>query len=434
MRFVLSVFVMTVLSTLAHAQSTGPTVFVANNGNLEGSVSSFNIDTDGTPVFIDKLITGARGSTSEDNPGTNTISLDVSPNGRYLATGHATGSFSGDYVSVLEVATDGTMSIVTQLVLPQTTFAVKWVDDEYLAVLQTEVFATNELVIFRFDEGLASLTEVDRIFCGEFATSIARNPNQRILYVNESLTANVIYAFSVDLSGGVSQLQTISLGSYPLSLAVEPGGKALYAAGGISSGRHAVNMFSLDADGFMTSDANNPYTSPGNSPKGFSVHPNGSLLFVEHGTDATLWSFFLDPETAAPTSTGQHFDVGSQGTLGGSAAWGEYLFVTDESTSGDGLRGLYSLAINFETGALTPITPTPVETTGITPETVRVWDPGMMACPPDLVDDGVLDFFDVQTFLQLFAQGNLLADFTGDTLLDFFDVQQFLAEFAAGCP
>jgi hypothetical protein len=58
----------------------------------------------------------------------------------------------------------------------------------------------------------------------------------------------------------------------------------------------------------------------------------------------------------------------------------------------------------------------------------------MMACHPDLVPDGVLNFFDVQTFLQLFSQGDLTADFTGDTILNFFDVQQFLAEFTAGCP
>ena len=56
------------------------------------------------------------------------------------------------------------------------------------------------------------------------------------------------------------------------------------------------------------------------------------------------------------------------------------------------------------------------------------------ACGPDLTGDGVLDFFDVQEFLSLFAAGDTAADFTGEGVLDFFDVQAFLSAFSAGCP
>lgn len=421
-------------SSLALAQPDMPIVFVANNGNLEGSVSSFSVAPDGTPVFIDKRVTGARASTSEDQPGANAISLSISPNGQYLATGHATGSISGDYVSVLSVSADATMAIEVQHLMPETTFAVTWVDDTLLAVLQTEVFGTNELVVFSFDPGGPTLTEIDRIYCGTFATSVVKHPKSRVLYVNDSGSVDEVYAFTVDLNGHLSQLQNIALGQFPLGLAIEPNGKALYAAGGISSGGHAFNVLDLDTDGVMTPNAGNPFTSPGQSPKGFSVDPTGAMLFVEHGTDATIRSFSIDQNTGAPTSTGHSFDVGLQGTLGGSAAWGSFLFVTDESTAIDGVRGLYSLAVNFATGAMTPVTATPVDTTGITPESVRVWDPGAQPCLPDLVVDGVLNFFDVQLFLQLFAEGDLMADFTGDGVLNFFDVQRFLGEFAAGCP
>ncbi len=55
-------------------------------------------------------------------------------------------------------------------------------------------------------------------------------------------------------------------------------------------------------------------------------------------------------------------------------------------------------------------------------------------CPPDMNFDGVLNFFDVQTFLQAFAAQEPLADFTGDGEHNFFDVQAFLQAFAAGCP
>ncbi|KAA0213994.1 MAG: hypothetical protein DYG94_03010 [Leptolyngbya sp. PLA3] len=55
-------------------------------------------------------------------------------------------------------------------------------------------------------------------------------------------------------------------------------------------------------------------------------------------------------------------------------------------------------------------------------------------CAIDLNNDGILDFFDVQLFLNLFSSGDLAADLTGDGNLDFFDVQLFLNLFSAGCP
>ena len=47
---------------------------------------------------------------------------------------------------------------------------------------------------------------------------------------------------------------------------------------------------------------------------------------------------------------------------------------------------------------------------------------------------GVLNFFDVQVFLQLFSAHDPSADLTGEGEFNFFDVQEFLSAFAAGCP
>ena len=54
-------------------------------------------------------------------------------------------------------------------------------------------------------------------------------------------------------------------------------------------------------------------------------------------------------------------------------------------------------------------------------------------CPADLTGDGAADFFDVQTFLNLFASGDPRADFAPDGLLDFFDLLAFLNAYANGC-
>jgi hypothetical protein len=55
-------------------------------------------------------------------------------------------------------------------------------------------------------------------------------------------------------------------------------------------------------------------------------------------------------------------------------------------------------------------------------------------CRVDLNEDGMLDFFDVSEFLNLFANANPSADWNADGNHDFFDVSGFLNEFTTGCP
>lgn len=61
-------------------------------------------------------------------------------------------------------------------------------------------------------------------------------------------------------------------------------------------------------------------------------------------------------------------------------------------------------------------------------------DEQALACPPDFSGDGTLDFFDVQLFLNAFADRDPSADLNSDSLFDFFDVQMYLGAFAYGCP
>ena len=55
------------------------------------------------------------------------------------------------------------------------------------------------------------------------------------------------------------------------------------------------------------------------------------------------------------------------------------------------------------------------------------------ACPADFTNDGLLNFFDVQRFLNLFAAQAPRADFNHDGDFNFFDVLAFLQAFDAGC-
>lgn len=55
-------------------------------------------------------------------------------------------------------------------------------------------------------------------------------------------------------------------------------------------------------------------------------------------------------------------------------------------------------------------------------------------CLADLNGDGVLDFFDVSTFLSLFNAQDPSVDFDRNDSWDFFDVSAFLSAYNAGCP
>lgn len=55
-------------------------------------------------------------------------------------------------------------------------------------------------------------------------------------------------------------------------------------------------------------------------------------------------------------------------------------------------------------------------------------------CPPDLNNDGSLNFFDVSAYLTAYATNDPAADFNNDGEFNFFDVSAFLVAYLAGCP
>jgi hypothetical protein len=61
------------------------------------------------------------------------------------------------------------------------------------------------------------------------------------------------------------------------------------------------------------------------------------------------------------------------------------------------------------------------------------FDLACTVCPPDLDADGALTIFDFLTFLNLFQDGDMLADFDGDGELTVFDFLVFQTAFDAGC-
>lgn len=59
---------------------------------------------------------------------------------------------------------------------------------------------------------------------------------------------------------------------------------------------------------------------------------------------------------------------------------------------------------------------------------------GVLQCPGDLTDDGMLNFFDISAFLSAYSAQMPIADFNNDGMYNFFDISIFISLYSMGCP
>lgn len=380
----------------AHGQAAFRAAFVANNGNLEGSVTSYRIHDDGTPEVVDRLITGWTPSSQTFHPGTNAYSMSLSPNGRFLAVGHATSSQTVEQLTLIEVAPDGTLSVFATYLVPDSPLGMSWITDEYLAVLRTNLSATNHVRVYRFDPAIPQFGFVQERATGAFSTSIVVSPDRQALYVNDS-TGYQVSSFTVNGDGTLNPAGVAFTGpTYPLGLGINRTGTRLYGGGGISNSGNKVVGLDIDpVTRTATLMSGSPFLSPGASPKLAITSGDDRFLFVAHGTDATCRVMSIDNPAGTPIDTGFMFDVGFQGTLGDMRVLDDLLLITDNSTIFDGVKGLYSFTIQSD-GRLAQNGPI-VDSEGIGPQAIAAWTP--LAVPGDVDGDGVVNFADVLALL-----------------------------------
>lgn len=431
-----SVFVAGALTAAASGQSVQRAAFVVNDGNLQGSVTSFVFNEAGQPVLVDFVITGQKQSTSEFHPGTNAHAVALSPSGEYLAVAHATGDPPAGFppgrrVTILRVNSDATMNIHGTFQVPSTPLDIRWLSDEYLATTQTSVQTVNRVHVFRFDWETNELLPHYSEITGNFTTSIAVSPDGQYLYANNS-SGNTITQFEITENYTLNLVETISTGStYPLGMGMAPNGNWLFFGGGISSGGKAVMAYRVNSiNGTLSLVPGAPFTSPGTSPKQVVVSGDSKVAVAAHGTDSSVRSFIVDSESGALTPTGSTMSAGMQGSLGGIAILDNLVLATDRTTSGDGVQGLHSLTLNPD-GTMTPNGP-PVPTQGIWANDVAVWS--VPRCPADLTGDGSVDVSDLLVLLGAWGEcSGCASDLNGD---GFVDVSDLLMLFAAwgSCP
>lgn len=411
------------LAGSAFGQAQVRAVFVANNGNLEGSVSSFTVGAGGGLTFVNKVITGTRTTTSQPCAGCNAYELSITPNGKYLASAHAAGDLDG--ITIFSVAGDASLTQVFQLPLPVgqgTPLDLVWLGNDLLAVTRTDT-NPDQLVLYRFNPAVPSLTFLNAVPTGGNGIGyLAVHPNVPVLYANDS-GQRVINAYSYLQTGAVTLIDSESTGTpFPLELTITRDGSKMYASCGISDGGNKVLGLNIASDGTLSLMKGQPFISPGSSPS--NVFPTGDMttLAVGHGTDATVRTFTINQGTGALVSTGHMFDVGLQGTLGDVRTMGRLLFVTDNSTATDGIMGLYSFTID-PAGALIQ-NGTIALTNGIAPRSLATW---VFA---DLNGDGSVGPADLGILLGSWGPcavpGDCPADLNGDGVVGPADLGQIL--------
>lgn len=406
-----------VFCAAAHGQANGPTIFVANDGNLAGSVVSFAVNPDGTLSFVDQL-----------DVDTNPVSMALSPNGRFLSVGRAIDAEVQD-LKILEIEPDGSLTPRLLTSVPTTPLDQVWITDEIVAITETNLGASS-VRTYLFDETVPSLSLIDIQETGSFNSSIAHHPGSQLLYAQDSF-ALLIYRIRVFPDGQLLLLNTVNTPAYPLDMTHSNDGTLLYGAGGISNGGDKLLAYSIEQQGELLPVPGMPFVSPGNSPAYLAPSADDTLLFVGHGSDATVRSFAIEGDGSL-TSLGHSFDVGLQGSIGNIAVLNDLLFVTDDTTALDGISGIYVFSINAD-GSFVQLGDV-YDTFGTAPETIVAWQPSV--CVADVNCDGITDESDYAAFVPCLAgpgspvvEDCEFADVDGDGDADLHDAAAFFALF-----
>jgi hypothetical protein len=216
----------------------------------------------------------------------------------------------------------------------------------------------------------------------------------------------------------------------------------------VHSGEHAIRL--------------DPAASEGERFQGWTTNiftPAGDDLYDPDytylGGDVHVSGFFLVPEGETLQDTIVGIKLEFRREPPNFSVWGSFEFAFPANTTGGFWMPFEFIVTDAMIKAVGDFPPDPTSVTilpfrffggdfgpGTSPtgtvfiDDLRVTQGSGGPCSDaDFVEPfGVLDFFDVQAFLNAFSAHDAGADLNGDGLFDFFDVQNYLNLFSAGCP
>jgi 6-phosphogluconolactonase len=184
----------------------------------------------------------------------------------------------------------------------------------------------------------------------------------RFVYVGTTggggLRPSSVAAYTLDGSTGFltpAPGSSVTFGSQPLSISVDPAGKFLYVVTYRSSD---VSAYAIDrATGALTALPGSPFSAPGCCLYQTEIDPSGRFLYVAAQTDTggigSIYAFTIDATTGALTPVpGSPYDIGGAIVAGRPLTIdpaGQFLYINTANT------GIQLFSIDGSTGALKPV-------------------------------------------------------------------------------
>jgi|GEM_PF-2042984 len=332
-------------------QAANPTLFatdhIPSNPQFEnfGTVTALGINPDGTLSVQSSAFTN-------DLP----YELALSPNGRWLAVGHASALIDEDLI-IYRVNADATLEMWAVETVRSSPFEILWRDNETLIVLETQDGSSGVATYRFFPDApiIERLEQIDARGSGFFSAHMELHPNRRWLYVPDSplFGTSSIRLFEVATDGTLSLVQTLVTVPYALDLKVTPNGRFLYmvtGAGDTSIVGFSINQF----NGMITQQPFSPYPVNAGAPSAVDITDDGKVLIAFSGATETLTAYQISNDDGFLQDTFNTVNIGGNGIFEAIEIVGKTLYVTkNNSTDFDAAILTYDLDTDF--GTFTPL-------------------------------------------------------------------------------
>ncbi|MFZ3210193.1 MAG: beta-propeller fold lactonase family protein [Terriglobales bacterium] len=304
------------------------------NGNGAGSVSQYVLNRS-TGVLTAATFSSTSGAASTSSPvptGVNPSALAIDGNGFFVyVANQGSNSISGFLIdqiggTLTEIKQQPPTTLncmldqITPCPLPTTGAPTALATaGSMLFVAMTEA-GTGSIATYMFNtSGESSTTVVAAcpagpgclqsppaftITAGTNPVAMAVDPSGKFLFVADSV-ANTVAAFGIASSGQLTAVGApLATGTTPVSVRVHPTGNFLYTA---NQGSNDVSGFSIDGSGALTALSGSPFAA-GTAPSYVVTDSSGSFLFVANSGSYTISVFSIDSSGALKQVTGSPFN------------------------------------------------------------------------------------------------------------------------------
>jgi 6-phosphogluconolactonase len=327
----------------------GKFVYVMNggcSGGASGYVSMYTIDpTTGTLASIGPPVSTYDISGS---PGSGV----VAPSGKFVYVTNPGNAWDSDDGSVEMYAINATTGALTSpvtingncpgLCLPSSMAVDPSGKFAYVVTGANIVGFPYSIAMYTIDATTGALTSIGTITAGTVPDFVAVDPAGKFAYVTND-GSNDVSMYTINATtGALTSIGTIAAGTEPVFVAVDPAGKFAYVT---NSGSNDVSMYTINATtGALTSMGT---IAAGTDPVSVAVDPASKFAYVTNSNSNEVSMYTINATTGSLTSIGT-IAAGSTPSAVAIHPSGKFLYVTN-SASND--VSMYS--IDSATGALT---------------------------------------------------------------------------------